>query len=270
MSYITILKKNNADNLWCGKASTYDCLLGLLHAINKENWDVMYPNFEDLKDLLKFIENDNSDKFFNRLKVIEAPPNTGRIPLSDAKSNLLVKILVNRLDTVCINYFHSRNSSEWKPKNNYGTKLLNFWKIFDIKYIDEVMEFVKTRKSLPETKLENLKNLSYKLQGVWVSKMASQLNKLEKEVLKKKQIDTVAEKAEAYAKKEEEEEKKAKEEKKKAKEEEKKAKEKEKTVVEFEKEETNKVLKNHVEQENNKNTDEWVTVSNKRKLLSKN
>jgi hypothetical protein len=199
MSYIETLKKNNADKLWCGKASTYDCLLGLLHAIETENWDSTYPESENLYNFLVFVENDNSNRFFSRLKELNAPPNTGRVPLSDAKSNLLVKLLVNRLDTVCMDYFHSNNSSEWAPRNTYGEKLLGFWKTFNNDYIKQVMEFVKTHKCLekesteetPETKLEKCKNMASTLKGAWAAKLTTQIQKLEEEVTSQKKVEKV-------------------------------------------------------------------------------
>jgi hypothetical protein len=198
MSYLETLKNNNADKLWCGKGSTYDCVLALLHAIERENWDSEFPESENLYNLLVFVENDNSNRFFNRLKQLEAPPNTGRIPLCDAKSNLLAKLVVNRLDTVCVDYFHSDKSSEWVARNTYGEKLLKFWNIFNTQYIKTVLEFVKSHKSSPkvlssdevqaetspESKIDSYKTIASKLHGVWASKVNTKIEKIQQELSK--------------------------------------------------------------------------------------
>ena len=222
MSYLATLKNNNADKLWCGKGSTYDCLLALLNAIEKENYSDAFPESENLYNFLVFVENDNSNRFFNRLKELSAPPNTGRIPLDDAKSSLLVKLLVNRLDNVCIEYFHSNKSSEWVARNSYGEKLLKFWNMFNTEYIKEVMEFLKTHKpsykpqekqneekdnqglETPEIKLQRYKSMASKLQGAWAGKLNGKIEKLEEEVTQKKQfIEKVIEVAKEVVKEKE-------------------------------------------------------------------
>jgi hypothetical protein len=178
--------------LWCGKASAIDCLSTLLLAISNQT----YTNFPKLVALTKFnefIQTDKSHRFEKRTETLEAPPNTGKIPLESANVTLLVKLFVNRLDAACIEYFHSTKSTEWKPRNKYGEELLVAWTTFNKEFITETIEYIKVQKTPEEKKVEHIKSILPKTQGVWGQRLFQKLTEIEKTVNELKMKATVAE-----------------------------------------------------------------------------
>ncbi len=177
--------------LWCGKASAFDCLNTLLLTISNLTY-TNFPKMETLSKFQEFMSSDKSGRFSKRMETLEAPPNTGKIPLEQANVSLLVKLFVNRLDLVCIEYFHSNTSADWKPRNKYGEQLLEYWNTFNKEFITSVLEYVKQQKSPDEKKMETLKTLLPKTQGVWGQRILAKLSEIEKSVqeLKEKQIPT--------------------------------------------------------------------------------
>ncbi len=179
MAYFKILQDINADQLWCGKGSAYECLIALLHSIEKNHY-MDFPQYDKLLSLEQFMIRDKSDKFYSRTKELEAPPNTGRVPLGSANASLLIKLLVNRIDYVCINYFKTPKSSDWEPRNTYGEQILEFWNTFNTKYIPTVMEFIKNYKVNSESKeIEGYKKIVGTLKGAWSTKVEHKISQLE-------------------------------------------------------------------------------------------
>ncbi len=178
--------------LWCGKASAFDCLNTLLLAISNLTYSD-FPKTETLTKLQEFMATDKSGRFSKRMETLEAPPNTGKIPLDQANVSLLVKLFVNRLDMVCIEYFHSNTSADWKPRNKYGEQLLEYWNTFNKEFITSVVDYVKTQKSPDEKKIETLKTLLPKTQGVWGQRILDKLSQIEKSVQELKEKQTVSE-----------------------------------------------------------------------------
>ncbi len=178
--------------LWCGKASAIECLSTLLLAVS----NLTYTDFPKLAALTKFhefMQTDKSRRFEKRTETLEAPPNTGKIPLESANISLLVKLFVNRLDSACIEYFHSTKSAEWKPRNKYGEELLSAWTTFNKEFITEIIEYIKVQKSPEEKKMESLKSLLPKTQGVWGQRLFQKLTAIEKTVNELKMKATVVE-----------------------------------------------------------------------------
>ncbi len=203
MSYLKELESLNIAQLWCGKASAYEVLIALLYAIEKDGHDISkFPKYESLLELKDFMESDKSHRYYSRMKDFQAPQGTEKIPLERVNLSLLVKLIVHRIDDVCIKYFQSSTSSEWVPRNSYGDKVLGYWKIFDSKYPSDVTEFMKNSKPTKSTteviptenKIEGLKTILTKVQGAWAQKVSEKIQTLE--TAKIEQVTKVSEAAE--------------------------------------------------------------------------
>ena len=188
MSFHKELESLNISQLWCGKASAYEVLVAVLHAIDRESNSSQFPKYDNLLELKEFMETDKSHRYYYRMKEFQAPSGTEKVPLEHAKLSLLVKLIIHRIDDVCIKYFQSSTSSEWVPRNTYGEKVLKYWKLFDSKYPSDVSEFIKTYKATDksnevhhETKesINGLKTMLTKVQGVWAQKLSNQIQELE-------------------------------------------------------------------------------------------
>ena len=110
---------------------------------------------------------------------LDAPPNTGKIPLDAANTTLLLKLLSHRITYCCESYFHSSNSDEWKPRTKVGYKLLEFWNIFNKNYTNQIVEYIKNFKNPEERVLNDFKTLLPKVHGIWADKVASKVKELE-------------------------------------------------------------------------------------------
>jgi len=95
MSYLLQLNNLQAVNLWCGRASLEECIVALLYTIEKNNYN-NFPNCDTIIELLNFIRTDIK-KYSSRMKSLEAPKGTERIPLIQVNIVLLVKLIVFRL-----------------------------------------------------------------------------------------------------------------------------------------------------------------------------
>ncbi len=187
MSFHKELESLNISQLWCGKASAYEVLVAVLHAIDRESNSSQFPKYDSLLELKEFMETDKSHRYYSRMKEFQAPTGTEKVPLEHAKLSLLVKLIVHRIDDVCIKYFQSSTSSEWVPRNTYGEKVLKFWKLFDSKYPSDVSEFMKNYKpsdkpkEVHETKqsVDGLKSMLTKVQGAWAQKISNKIQELE-------------------------------------------------------------------------------------------
>lgn len=214
MSYHKELESLNIAQLWCGKASAYEVLIALLYAVEKDNYETSkFPKYDSLLDLKEFMESDKSHRYYYRMKEFQAPPGTEKIPLERVNLSLLVKLIINRIDDVCIKYFQNSESSEWVPRNNYGDKILSYWKIFDSKYPSDVYEFVKnfkpskeTTESVPvENKIEGLKTILTRVQGAWAQKVSDKIQtletvKIEEQVPQVPQVPQETQKSEVHEK----------------------------------------------------------------------
>ncbi len=181
--YLNNLKELNADKLWCGKASAREVMNALFYGIEREMYD-NFPEYNKLNELMNFINNDKSNRFNMRMSTIEAPLNTGKIPLDAIKPSLTVKLIAHRLDDICIKYFHTDKRVEWIPRNKYGELLLSYWNLFTKEYIASVVEYSKTQKSPEEKKLDFFKTMLNKTQGAWANKLQKQIQDTEEKVIK--------------------------------------------------------------------------------------
>lgn len=118
MSYLLQLNNLQAVNLWCGRASLEECLVALLYSIEKNNC-VSFPNHDNLKELLEFIRIDTK-KYSPRMKSLEAPKGTERIPLIQVNISLLVKLIVFRLKIIADKYLELT-----KFKNIFNNDYIN-------------------------------------------------------------------------------------------------------------------------------------------------
>ena len=180
MSFQQTLIDNKANRLWCGKANAYECLVALLYCIETNNYTYKFPKYRELCDLETFMKSDSSQRFFTRPLKLVAPPHAERIFLENANCSLLVKLFVNRYDTVCINYFHSPNTLKWVSTNKYNAELLYYHNLFNASYITEVLDFVSNFKveTVFKDKLNLYKSHMTKVKGPWAEKIQQKITTL--------------------------------------------------------------------------------------------
>jgi hypothetical protein len=170
--------------IWCGKASAKECIDMLVLTVRNLT---DFPQYSNLLKLQEFMTLDKSHRFEHQMKTLEAPIGTEKTPIDKVNMSVLVKLLVHRIDTVCIEYFHTVQTVEWKPRNMYGEQLIQFWKSFNKSFIGDVDVYHANQKSPVDQHLESIKSLLPKVKGVWGERLVQKLSQVEKAV--EKQLD---------------------------------------------------------------------------------